>query len=134
MRTINHIVVHCSATKEGKDFRAHDIDRWHKDRGWSGIGYHFVVRLDGEVEKGRPVERIGAHVSGHNRDSIGVVYIGGVDRNGKPKDTRTPQQKLALRALIEGLQGRYPEADVRGHRDFPGVAKACPSFDVRTEL
>lgn len=134
MRPINDIVIHCSATPEGKDFDAADIDRWHKRRGWSGIGYHYVVKRDGTVERGRPERQIGAHVSGHNRHSIGIVYIGGVDSKGRPKDTRTPAQKVALRAVVETLKARYTAARVRGHRDFPGVAKACPSFDVKTEL
>lgn len=134
MRPINDIVIHCSATPEGKEFYAKDIDRWHRKRGWSGIGYHFVVDLDGTVEKGRPIRQKGAHARGHNAYSIGIVYIGGVDRHGNPKDTRTPAQRIALRALIDGLQARYPAARVLGHRDYPGVHKACPSFDVATQL
>ena len=135
MRKITHIVIHCSATPEGKDFDAADIDRMHKQRGWAGIGYHYVVKLDGTVEMGRPLEKVGAHVAGHNANSVGIVYIGGVAKDGKTaKDTRTPAQKTALRTIVAEMRRRFPEAKVLGHRDFPGVAKACPSFDVRTQL
>lgn len=135
MRKITDIVIHCSATPEGKDFDAADIDRWHKDRGWAGIGYHYVVKLDGTVQMGRPLDKAGAHVEGHNANSVGIVYIGGVAKDGKtPKDTRTPEQKTALRTIVAEMRRRFPQARVLGHRDFPGVAKACPSFDVRTQL
>ena len=135
MRNITDIVIHCSATPEGKDFDAKDIDRWHKERGWAGIGYHYVVKLDGTVQPGRPLEKIGAHVAGHNANSVGIVYIGGVAKDGKtPKDTRTPEQKTALRTIVAEMRRRFPQAGVKGHRDFPGVHKACPSFDVRMQL
>lgn len=131
-RAINMIVVHCSATKEGQDFDAADIDKWHRERGWNGIGYHYVVKLDGTVEKGRNINKTGSHVRGHNTRSIGICYIGGVDKDGKPKDTRTDAQKASLAALIGELKAMYG-APVQGHRDFPGVAKACPSFDAKSE-
>jgi len=131
MREINKIIVHCSATPEGRDVSTDEIRQWHLDRGWSDIGYHFVVELDGTVCDGRPVEKSGAHTQGHNKDSIGVCYIGGVDSDMEPKDTRTPEQKEALDDLIRDLLSRYPEADVYGHRDF--ADKACPSFDAREE-
>ena len=131
-RKINEIIVHCTATVEGKDFKAADIDRWHKQRGWDGIGYHHVVDLDGTVEHGRPESKQGAHCLGHNANSIGVVYVGGLASDGKtPKDTRTPQQKAALVKLLTELKHRYPNATIHGHRDF--AAKACPSFDATTE-
>ena len=132
MRKINEIIVHCTATPEGKDFKAADIDKWHKQKGWDGIGYHHVVDLDGTVEPGRPESKVGAHCYGHNQNSIGVVYVGGVASNGKtPKDTRTPQQKAALSKLLTELKHKYPGATIHGHRDF--AAKACPSFDATTE-
>lgn len=132
MRKINEIIVHCTATPEGKDFKAADIDKWHKQKGWDGIGYHHVVDLDGTVEPGRPESEVGAHCYGHNQNSIGVVYIGGVASDGKtPKDTRTPQQKAALVKLLTELKHKYPGATIHGHRDF--AAKACPSFDATTE-
>ena len=145
MRAINHIVVHCTATKEHQAFNAADIDRWHKKRGWSGIGYHYVVKLDGTVEKGRPDTKIGAHVKGYNRNSIGVVYVGGLDKNLAPKDTRTPAQEVALYTLLQELRCLYPKAVISGHRDFSkdinnnGIIepfefmKACPCFNAKTE-
>ena len=133
MRKINEIIVHCSATAEGGDYTVGDIDRWHKSRGWQCIGYHYVIYRDGSVHTGRPVAQIGAHCTGHNANSIGVCYIGGCAADGKtPKDTRTPQQREALRRLVADLQKQYPGATVHGHREF--AAKACPSFDVKTEL
>ena len=133
MRKINEIIVHCSATAEGRDYTVCDIDRWHKSRGWQCIGYHYVIYRDGSVHTGRPVAQIGAHCTGHNANSIGVCYIGGCAADGKtPKDTRTPQQREALRRLVADLQKQYPGATVHGHREF--AAKACPSFDVKTEL
>ena len=131
-RKINEIIVHCTATPEGKDFKAADIDRWHRQKGWDGIGYHHVVDLDGTVEPGRPESKVGAHCLKHNTNSIGVVYVGGLASNGKtPKDTRTPQQKAALIKLLTELKHKYPGATIHGHRDF--AAKACPSFDATTE-
>ena len=133
MRKINEIIVHCSATAEGRDYTVGDIDRWRKSRGWQCIGYHYVIYRDGSVHTGRPVAQIGAHCTGHNANSIGVCYIGGCAADGKtPKDTRTPQQREALRRLVADLQKQYPGATVHGHREF--AAKACPSFDVKTEL
>lgn len=132
MRKINEIIVHCTATAEGKDFKAADIDRWHKAKGWNGIGYHHVVDLDGTVEPGRPESEVGAHCLKHNANSIGVVYVGGLASDGKtPKDTRTPQQKAALVKLLTELKHHYPIATIHGHRDF--AAKACPSFDATKE-
>ena len=132
MRKINEIFVHCTANVDGKDFNAADIDRWHKAKGWNGIGYHHVVDLDGTVEPGRPESEVGAHCLKHNKNSIGVVYVGGLASDGKtPKDTRTPQQKAALVKLLTELKRRYPNATIHGHRDF--AAKACPSFDATKE-
>ena len=132
MRKINDIILHCSATKEGRDFTVADIDRWHKARGWRCIGYRFVIYRDGTVHTGRPIEQIGAHTSNHNARSIGICYVGGLDASGKPKDTRTPQQRAALRRLVTNLRKRFPNAAVHGHRDY--TPKACPSFDVHKEL
>lgn len=132
MRKINEIIVHCTATAEGKNFKAADIDRWHKAKGWNGIGYHHVVDLDGTVEQGRPENEVGAHCLKHNANSIGVVYVGGLASDGKtPKDTRTLEQKAALVKLLTELKHRYPNATIHGHRDF--AAKACPSFDATKE-
>lgn len=131
MRNINLIIVHCSATPEGRDVSVADIDRWHRERGFDGIGYHYVVYIDGSVHEGRPLKKVGAHCKGHNAHSIGICYVGGVDLNGKPKDTRTLAQKDALVNLLMRLKRRFPKAVIRGHRDF--AAKACPSFDATKE-
>ena len=132
MRKINEIIVHCAATPEGKNFKAADIDRWHRERKMKCIGYHYVVDLDGTVEPGRPESEIGAHCLGHNQYSIGVCYVGGLAADGKtPKDTRTAAQKEALLALLKKIRAKYPKASIHGHRDF--AAKACPSFDATTE-
>lgn len=146
MMKVNYIVIHCSATKAGQPFTAADIDRWHKSRGWAGIGYHYVIDLDGTVELGRPCNVPGAHCYGFNKVSIGICYIGGLNENGRPADTRTPAQKKALRILVRHMQSSFPDAKVVGHRDLsPDVngdgiierwewLKECPCFDVRTEL
>lgn len=131
MRNINEIIIHCAATPEGKPFTVADIDRWHRQRGWKGIGYHFVIYLDGSVYKGRPIELVGAHCLGHNANSIGICYIGGCTADGKrPKDTRTPAQKASLVRLVSELRRQYPKATVHGHCEF--ADKACPAFDVKT--
>lgn len=125
--------MHCAATPEGKDYTVADIDRWHRARGFNGIGYHYVIYRDGSVHPGRPVEQQGAHCTGRNAWSIGVCYIGGCAADGKsPKDTRTTAQKAALEALVRKLLKQYPGATVHGHNEF--AVKACPSFDVKAWL
>lgn len=132
MRPITHIVIHCSATPKGRYHDAADIDHWHRARGWARIGYHFVIRLDGTLEVGRPLGEPGAHVAGHNQTTIGICYIGGMNADGTAaEDTRTDAQKAAMRTLVLALKSAFPMAEVCGHRDFPGVKKDCPSFDVR---
>lgn len=130
MRPITEIIVHCSATRAGKDFHAADIDRWHRAAGWKRIGYHFVVCLDGLIEVGRPIDMIGAHCAGHNKTSIGICYIGGLGDGGKPADTRTTPQRVALETLIQSLTLKY-HCPTYGHRDF--APKECPCFDARAE-
>lgn len=131
-RKITEIIVHCSATPAGRDVTASEIDRWHRARGFAEIGYHYVVRLDGTIEQGRAESKIGAHCLGHNANSIGVCYIGGVAADCKtPVDTRTAEQKTALISLLSALKSRYPNATIHSHRDF--AAKACPSFDATAE-
>lgn len=131
MRKINEIIVHCTATQDGKNIKVEDINRWHKERGWNMIGYHYVVYLDGTIHQGRSEEQIGAHCLKHNTNSIGVVYVGGLDANGKPKDTRTEAQKQGLRKLLTELKRKYPKATIHSHKDF--APKACPSFDATKE-
>ena len=146
MRKINLIVVHCSATPEGRDVTAADINKMHIARGFKKIGYHYVVRLDGTVETGRKENEIGAHAKGYNANSIGVCYVGGLASDGKtPKDTRTPAQKSALKKLLHTLKQRYPDARIVGHRDLSPDTnhngkvdkwewiKACPCFDAIPE-
>ena len=128
MRTITEIIIHCSATVEGKDYSAAEIDRWHKQRGWKGIGYHYVIGRDGSVEQGRPIEQVGAHCAGRNAHSIGICYIGGLDKNGKPKDTRTQAQRQSLLELVDRLLQQFPDATVHTHNEFAN--KACPGFKV----
>lgn len=131
-RNVFELIWHCAATPEGKDFTVEDIDRWHKDRGWSGIGYHFVVYRDGTIHAGRSNERTGAHVGGHNTGTIGLCYIGGVAADGKTaKDTRTPQQRRAMRALTIDIAKDPRITRISGHNEY--AAKACPSFDVRSD-
>lgn len=132
MRTINEIIVHCSDTESGKAFTAADIRRWHVEgNGWKDIGYHYVIRLDGTIEAGRPLEQVGAHCSGRNANSIGVCYIGG-RADGKAADTRTIEQRVALVTLIRSLKVCFPTINkVSGHRDYAN--KACPCFDAAKE-
>ena len=131
MRTINEIIVHCSATPEGRDVTVEEIDKWHKQNGWKGIGYHYVIYLDGSVHKGRSDEQVGAHCVKHNKNSIGVCYIGGCDKNMRAKDTRTDAQKQSLIELLTQLKKLYPNARIYSHNEF--AYKACPSFDATNE-
>ncbi len=132
MRNINKIIIHCSATPEGRNVSVEEINRWHKQRGFSMIGYHFVIGLDGTVDKGRDVSKVGAHCKGLNSTSIGICYIGGVDKYNKPKDTRTDAQKEAMKKLVMELKKKYPGASIHGHYEFSN--KACPSFSVQDWL
>ena len=131
MRKITRIIVHCTATKAGREVSVKEIDSWHRARGFRSIGYHYVVNLEGAVFPGRPEAEIGAHCLGQNSVSIGVVYVGGLDESGSPADTRTDAQKLSLRRLIEDLKSRYPGATVHSHYEF--APKACPCFDAGAE-
>ncbi len=131
-RIINEIIIHCTATPEGRECSVEEIRQWHKARGFTDIGYHYVIHLDGRIENGRDVDISGAHCTGHNANSIGVVYVGGCAKDGKtPKDTRTEAQKSALANLLIDLRKLYPRAAIHGHRDFAN--KACPSFDATKE-
>lgn len=148
-RTINKIILHCSATPDGEDYSIDSIDHSHKARNFSYyidpdtkekhyIGYHYIILRDGTIVRCRPENVRGCHTSNHNYDSIGICYIGGCpartvkDWNKKAKDTRTAAQKAAIIILVDELKTRYQNAKIYGHRDF--AAKACPSFDARTEF
>ena len=132
MRRITEIIVHCSATPEGRPHTVGEIRAWHKQRGFKDIGYHYVIYLDGSIHAGRDESVIGAHCTGHNRYSIGVCYIGGMTKDMKAaKDTRTDAQKKSLLQLLRQLKKKYPQAKIYGHRNF--AAKACPSFDAKKE-
>ena len=130
MRQIKQIIIHCSCTPAGRNIGATTIRGWYTQKGFSDIGYHYVIRLDGTIEEGRPIDQIGAHCQGHNRNSIGICYIGGTEKDCKtPKDTRTTKQRQALEQLCKQLKAEYPNATIHGHSEFAN--KACPSFDVK---
>ena len=132
MRLVKEIIIHCSATREGQQVSVDTIRDWHLAKGWNDIGYHFYIDLDGTINKGRDIDKIGAHCKGHNRNSIGICYCGGVETNGKtPKDTRTQEQKDSLLNVLKTLKAMYPEAVIYSHSEF--AAKACPSFDATGE-
>lgn len=131
MRKITSIILHCSATPEGKDIKTETIRNWHvKGNGWKDIGYHYVIELDGSVKDGRPVEQVGAHCKNHNSNSIGICYVGGIDDKRKPKDTRTVQQKESMFLLVYRLLNLYGLSfeNVYCHNQFDN--KSCPSFKI----
>ena len=131
-RSVSLLIIHCSATLPGQRVSVQDIDRWHRQRGFSCIGYHFYITVDGTIWTGRPLSQVGAHCKGYNAHSIGICYEGGLDEAGRPKDTRTLLQKAALVALINKLRELYPAADVVGHNDL-NLHKACPCFSAVEE-
>lgn len=148
LNEVNKVVIHCSATTPDMDIGFKEIDQWHKDRGWDGCGYHIIIRRDGSAEKGRDLNIVGAHVYGHNKNSIAIVWVGGIDVFGDIWDNRTPEQRKTLRTLVNILKDILPNPNLEivGHRDLsPDIdgdgliepwewLKECPSFDVKTEL
>ena len=132
MRKIDLIVIHCSATRETKSFPVTSLIACHDAR-FGFTGYHYYITKDGQVYQTRHENLPGAHVKHYNQHSIGICYEGGLDKDGKPKDTRTPEQKATLVALLRSLREDYPEAVILGHRDVPGVRKDCPCFDAEQE-
>ena len=131
MRAIKEIIVHCTATKPTVDWGVKEIRRCHiNDKGWADIGYHYVIRLNGFIERGRAEWRQGAHCVGHNRHSIGVCYVGGLDQNGNPSDTRTPAQRRAMLTLLKELTQKY-HCEIHGHNEYS--SKACPCFNAYEE-
>lgn len=134
MRPIKLIVIHCSATREDREFTEYDLDICHRRRGFNGTGYHFYIRKNGDIKSTRPLERIGAHTRGFNRHSIGICYEGGLDENGYPADTRTQAQRFTLLDLLTILRHQYPKAQILGHYQLSAsIHKACPCFDCRKE-
>ena len=132
MRAIHKIIIHCTATREGDDISVDTIRRWHLNRGWSDIGYHYVIDIKGNINAGRPIELMGSHTRGENKYSIGVAYVGGVEADGvTPKDTRTKAQKDSIIRLVKKLKGCYPDVSIHGHNEFSN--KACPSYNVQNE-
>lgn len=131
-RYIKELILHCTATQEGQEVTTAQIDKWHKAQGWAEIGYHYVIYLDGTVHKGRDEQKAGAHCEGHNSNSIGISYVGGVDKHNKPKDTRTKAQKLAMYKLVQQLLKKYNLTidNVYCHNNYTN-AKACPSFAIK---
>jgi N-acetylmuramoyl-L-alanine amidase len=129
MRKLTRIILHCTATPDGRHVDVDTIRSWHRKRGWSDIGYHYVIYLDGSVHAGRDVAKAGAHVVGHNADTIGVVYVGGTDAGGKAKDTMNAAQETAFVNLVKHLRDQYGPLTLHGHNEY--AAKACPSFNVK---
>ena len=129
MLPIRYLTIHCAATPEGRDVKAETIDDWDRAK-FGQVSYHIVIEVDGTAVRGLRDDQRGAHVGGRNTGNIGVCYVGGVDKKGNPKDTRTPAQKATMLRIVREYQAKYPEIVTRGHRDWPGVKKACPSFDV----
>jgi N-acetylmuramoyl-L-alanine amidase len=134
---VDHLVVHCAATPPSMDIGAKEIDLWHRQRGWNGIGYHFVIRRNGVVEAGRATDIVGSHAVGFNLRSLSFCLIGGVDKagaEGKPAANFTSEQLASLRDLLTAWLKVWPKAEVVGHRELPSRharLKACPSFDVK---
>lgn len=149
MRKINKIIIHCAATFPGQDIGVKEIRGWHVNgNGWSNVGYHFVIRRNGTIETGRPLEKAGAHTAGHNANSIGICMVGGIQdgkggdancdgvieefengQKGVPEANYTPEQWSALETIVREMSERFPVATIHGHNEF--TAKACPCFDVQ---
>ncbi len=131
-RNIRFLTIHCAATPEGRDNSAAEVRQWDIDR-FGQPSYHWVIELDGDAVRHLTDSQRGAHTAGANTGNIGICYVGGtttLNAGAKPKDTRTAAQRATLRRLVAEYRARFPQIIVRGHRDWPGVAKACPSFDV----
>lgn len=126
---VKHLTIHCAATPEGRHVTHEQITQWDKAK-FGQTSYHWVIELDGSMHRTLRDDQKGAHVGKANTGNIGICYVGGVDKAMKPKDTRTEAQKKSLLTLIRTYKERYPGISIKGHRDWPGVAKACPSFDV----
>ncbi|WP_330746589.1 N-acetylmuramoyl-L-alanine amidase [Chryseobacterium sp. CP-77] len=132
MRTINYIVIHCTATQP--DVTIESIKRyWKENLKWKNTGYHYMIKADGKIVNTLPIDQVSNGVAGWNSQIINISYIGGIDKNNHPKDTRTEDQKRSMVKLLRELKSTFPKATIQGHRDFPNVYKACPSFDAKKE-
>ncbi len=132
MRAIKYLAVHCTATQPSATVSS--IQKyWKQNLGWKNPGYHFIIKADGEIVNLLPIEQVSNGVAGYNSQIINISYIGGIDAAGKPKDTRTDAQKQSLLKILKELKKQFPTAKIQGHRDFPNVKKACPSFDAKKE-
>lgn len=130
--SVDWLVVHCAATPPDMDIGVDEIRIWHMQRGFADVGYHYIIRRDGTIEKGRTDITPGAHARGYNMHSLGICMVGGAKKNStKAEANFTPHQYLTLATLLDDLSTEYPDAEILGHRDLPGVNKGCPSFDVR---
>lgn len=132
MRNITHLVVHCSATPQNTTIESIK-NYWKTVRKWVSPGYHFIIKANGEIVQLLDIGQISNGVAGRNSTLINICYLGGVNTSGIPVDNRTPAQKTSLLSLLTELKRKFPNAIIQGHRDFPGVAKACPSFDAKSE-
>lgn len=132
LKDVQFITLHCSATRPTQIAGVKEIRQWHRKKGWADIGYHFVVRRDGRVEKGRPITETGAHVQGWNKNNVGICLEGGINDKFQPENNFTREQWRALKPLVASLRVKAPKAKIVGHRDFPKVDKACPCFDAKT--
>lgn len=126
-----YIMIHCTATPEDRILTLEDIDRYHREKGYNGIGYHFIIHQNGQIEEGRSLTKVGAHCYGWNSSAIGIAYVGGLDKKGRPKDTRTEAQKIAIRGLIERIKTLINIKRVLGHNEVSD--KACPCYDVSVD-
>ena len=129
MRTINKVIIHCAGTKTNQNFDVSNIDQWHRDRGWSEIGYHYYIKLDGTIQQGRDLKRVGAHCAGYNSSSVGVCLEGGKNPDGSKWDMCTRRQEYSVEKLLKKLGKQFPEITLHGHYEF-SKTKSCPNFDI----
>ena len=133
--SVSYLIIHCSATREDRDYTPEQLKHDHLQRGFIDVGYHYYIRKDGSVTQHRRLNEVGAHCRPFNRCSIGICYEGGLDTNGKPKDTRTLKQRATLIGLLLDLHRKFPKAVIRGHNEMPGaIPKECPNFRPSTEF
>ena len=132
MRNINYIAIHCTATQPESSI-ASIQNYWKNNLGWKNPGYHYIIDRFGNVVNLLPIELVSNGVQGYNSQTINISYVGGIDKSGKPKDTRTEAQKQSILKILKELRVKFPKAKIQGHRDFPNVKKACPSFDAKKE-